>query len=123
MEINSAVGSLSALAHAGRLSAFRLLVQAGSEGLAAGEIARRLTILPNTLSNHLTIMGHAGLVHARRDGRSIIYTADYGAMQDLLGFLLEDCCGGSPEICRPLSNMLLKAADCDGNCLTEPETA
>lgn len=121
--MSPAVASLSALAHAGRLSAFRLLVQAGSEGLPAGEIARRLEVLPNTLSSHLAILDHAGLVHARREGRSIIYTADYGAMQRLLGFLLEDCCNGAPEICRPLSDMLSRAADCDGTCLTELETA
>lgn len=121
--MNLAIASLSALAHPGRLSAFRLLVQTGAEGLPAGEIARRLDILPNTLSSHLAILDHAGLVRSRRDGRSIIYTADYSAMRNLLGFLLEDCCGGAPEICAPLSDMLAKAADCDGTCLAEPETA
>ncbi|ALL13230.1 ArsR/SmtB family transcription factor [Caulobacter henricii] len=123
MEMNSAVASLSALAHGGRLSAFRMLVQAGAAGLAAGEIARRLDMLPNTLSSHLSILDHAGLIHARREGRSIIYTADYGAMQGLLGFLMEDCCGGSPEICAPLSDILARATACDGTCLTELETA
>jgi len=123
MEMTTAVASLSALAHTGRLSAFRMLVQAGADGLPAGEIARRLDMPPSTLSSHLAILDHAGLTRSRRDGRSIIYTADYGAMQGLLGFLLEDCCGGEPEICRPLSDMLAKAADCDGTCLTELETA
>lgn len=123
MEMTSAVASLSALAHGGRLSAFRMLVQAGAAGLAAGEIARRLDMLPNTLSSHLSILDHAGLIHARREGRSIIYTADYGAMQGLLGFLMEDCCGGSPEICAPLSDILARATACDGTCLTELETA
>lgn len=122
MEIHSAVASLSALAHGGRLSAFRMLVGAGAAGLPAGEIARRLDMLPNTLSNHLAILDHAGLVHARREGRSIIYTADFGSMQALLGFLLEDCCGGAPEICAPLSDILAKAA-CDGTCLGQTETA
>jgi len=112
MEMNSAVASLSALAHAGRLSTFRLLVQAGADGLPAGEIAKRLAVLPNTLSTQLAILDHAGLVHARRQGRSIIYTADYGAMQGLLGFLLEDCCGGSPEICGPLGEVLDRVACC-----------
>ena len=102
METKPAVASLAALAHEGRLAAFRLLIQAGPDGLAAGEIARRLDILPNTLSASLNILSHAGLVASRRDGRSIIYTADYGAMRDLLGFLMEDCCGGRPEICAPL---------------------
>ena len=123
MEMTTAVSSLSALAHAGRLSAFRMLVQAGADGLTAGEIARRLDMPPSTLSSHLAILDHAGLTRSRRDGRSIIYTADYGAMRGLLGFLLEDCCGGAPEICRPLSDMLAKAAACDGTCLTEREIA
>jgi DNA-binding transcriptional ArsR family regulator len=102
MESKSAVASLSALAHDGRLAAFRLLIQAGPEGLAAGEIARRLEILPNTLSSSLSLLSHAGLLRSRRDGRSIIYTADYDAMRELLAFLMEDCCGGKPEICAPL---------------------
>lgn len=97
-----AVVSLSALAHEGRLAVFRLLVQAGAPGLAAGEVARRLDILPNTLSASLNVLSHAGLVASRRDGRSIIYTADYSNMRELLAFLMEDCCGGMPEICAPL---------------------
>jgi ArsR family transcriptional regulator len=109
MEMKSAVTSLAALAHEGRLAAFRLLVQAGVEGLAAGELARRLDMLPNTLSANLNILSHAGLVVAQRDGRSMIYRAQYDAMRDLLGFLVEDCCGGSPEICAPLMKV---ASDC-----------
>jgi len=123
MEMTDAVASLSALAHGGRLSAFRMLVQAGATGLAAGEIARRLEMLPNSLSSHLAILENAGLIHARREGRSIIYTADYGAMQGLLGFLLEDCCGGAPEICAPLGAIFARAAACDGTCLPDPKTA
>lgn len=103
METKSAVANLAALAHEGRLSVFRLLVQAGAEGLAAGEIARRLEILPNTLSASLNVLSHAGLIGSRREGRSIIYTADYDAMRGLLAFLMEDCCAGSPEICAPLA--------------------
>lgn len=106
MEIKIAVTGLSALAHAGRLTAFRLLVQAGSDGLAAGEIARRLDVLPNTLSASLNILAHAGLVTARREGRSIIYAADYEAMRALLTFLVEDCCDGAPEICTPLAAVI-----------------
>lgn len=100
--MKSAVTSLAALAHEGRLAAFRLLVQAGGEGLAAGELARQLEMLPNTLSANLNILANAGLVVSQRDGRSIVYRAQYDAMRDLLGFLVEDCCGGSPEICAPL---------------------
>jgi ArsR family transcriptional regulator, arsenate/arsenite/antimonite-responsive transcriptional repressor len=103
METKSAVVSLGALAHEGRLSAFRLLVQAGPQGLAAGEIARHLGVLPNTLSASLNVLSHAGLIGSRREGRSIIYTAQYNAMRNLLAFLMEDCCAGSPEICAPLA--------------------
>ena len=106
MEAKSAVTGLSALAHEGRLSVFRLLVQAGAEGLAAGEAGRRLNVLPNTLSANLNILSHAGLVASRRDGRSIIYTANYDAVRELLAFLVEDCCGGAPEICAPLAALL-----------------
>jgi ArsR family transcriptional regulator len=102
METKSAVTSLGALAHEGRLSVFRLLVQAGPEGLAAGEVARRVGVLPNTLSTSLNLLSQAGLINSRRDGRSIIYTANYDGMRSLLAFLMEDCCAGTPEICAPL---------------------
>jgi ArsR family transcriptional regulator len=97
----AAVTALSALAHSGRLEVFRLLVRAGPEGLAAGEIARATGSLANTLSANLNILAAAGLAAARRDGRSVIYTAAYGRMRDLLAFLMEDCCGGDPQICAP----------------------
>jgi ArsR family transcriptional regulator len=123
MELKAATIKLSALGHEGRLAIFRLLVQAGPPGLAAGEIARRLDTLPNTLSANLNVLSHAGLIGSRRDGRSIIYAADYAAMTDLLGFLMQDCCNGTPEICAPLGDLLAKAAVCDGTCHTELETA
>jgi len=112
MESKTAVASLSALGHEGRLAIFRLLVKAGSEGVAAGEIARRLDSLPNTLSANLNVLSHAGLIVSRRQGRSIVYSADYAAMSGLLGFLLDDCCNGAPEICAPLGDILAKAAAC-----------
>jgi DNA-binding transcriptional ArsR family regulator len=102
MQLPVAVEALSALAHGGRLAVFRLLVRAGPEGLPAGEIAREIGVLPNTLSSNLTILGNAGLVRSRREGRSIIYAADYDRMRSLLGFLMDDCCAGRPEICAPL---------------------
>ena len=105
MQLPVAVEALSALAHASRLAVFRLLVRAGAEGMAAGDIAREVGALPNTLSSHLTILGHAGLIRSRRDGRSVIYSADYEGMRGLLGFLIEDCCAGRPEICAPLPNL------------------
>jgi DNA-binding transcriptional ArsR family regulator len=123
MESKAAVASLSALGHEGRLAIFRLLVKAGPEGVAAGEIARRLDSLPNTLSANLNVLSHAGLIVSRREGRSIVYSADYAAMSGLLGFLMDDCCNGNPAICAPLGDILAKAADCDGTCLTGLETA
>jgi DNA-binding transcriptional ArsR family regulator len=107
MQLPTAVEALSALAHGSRLAVFRLLVRAGDEGLPAGEIAREIGALPNTLSSHLTILSHAGLIRSRRDGRLVIYSADYDRMRDLLGFLVDDCCGGRPEICSPF------ARECD----------
>lgn len=112
MEMKLAIASLGALAHEGRLSTFRLLVQAGPDGLAAGEVARRLGLLPNTLSASLNVLSHAGLISGRREGRSVIYTANYDRMRDLLAFLMEDCCAGSPEICAPLAELAQRAACC-----------
>jgi ArsR family transcriptional regulator len=115
METTSAVTALSALAHEGRLEIFRLLVRAGAEGLAAGEIARITGVLPNTLSSNLNILSGAGLVSSRRDGRSIIYTAAYEQMRGLLAFLVEDCCAGKPEICAPLAAVASRACDAEGS--------
>ena len=112
MQLPIAVDALSALAHASRLAVFRLLVRAGPDGMAAGDIAREIGALPNTLSTHLTILGHAGLVRSRREGRSIIYSADYDRMRDLLGFLVADCCAGRPEICGSLGSILDGAGCC-----------
>lgn len=103
MQIDNAVCALGALAHQGRLGIFRLLVQAGPEGMAAGEIARASDMLPNTLSTNLNILAGAGLVASRRTGRSVIYTAGYDRMRDVLAFLMEDCCAGKAEICAPLA--------------------
>lgn len=108
----AAVDALSALAHEGRLSIFRLLVRAGTEGVAAGDIARTLDILPNTLSASLTVLAQAGLVTSRREGRSIIYSADYARMSKLLGFLMEDCCNGDATICAPIVAIAKRAACC-----------
>lgn len=109
MELKLAVAALSALAHEGRLSVFRMLVQAGPEGVPAGEIARRLDVPPNTLSSNLNILSHAKLIESRREGRSIIYTARYQEMTGLLEFLIQDCCGGSPEICAPLAHVAIES--------------
>lgn len=109
MESIAAVNALSALAHEGRLNIFRLLVKAGAEGMPAGEIARATGVLPNTLSSNLNILSVAGLVTSRRDGRSIIYSAAYDRMRELLAFLMEDCCAGNPQICAPLADVASRA--------------
>jgi DNA-binding transcriptional ArsR family regulator len=102
MEMELAVKRLSALAQEGRLAVFRHLVKAGPGGVAAGDIARALELPPNTLSAQLTILANAGLVGSRRTGRSIIYSALYEGMTELLTYLVEDCCAGRPELCPPL---------------------
>ncbi len=107
-----AVNALAALAHETRLSVFRTLVQAGADGVAAGDLARRLGVVASTMSAHLNVLDHAGLVRPRRLGRSIIYTAAYDRMTEVLAFLLEDCCAGAPEVCAPLAAMANDAAVC-----------
>jgi ArsR family transcriptional regulator, arsenate/arsenite/antimonite-responsive transcriptional repressor len=103
MDSSHALAGLSALAHDSRLAIFRLLVKTGPGGLAAGVIARKLATAPNTLSAQLLILSNAGLVRAKREGRSIIYAVDFDQMGALLLFLTKDCCGGRPEICAPLA--------------------
>lgn len=114
MELQLATNALSALGHDGRLSVFRLLVRAGPDGMAAGEIARATGSLPNTLSANLNILAAAGLIASRRQGRSIIYTAGYDRMRELLAFLMDDCCGGKPEICAPLAAVVSRACPAEG---------
>ena len=101
MEEKDAVLALSALAQESRLKVFRLLVEAGPEGLAAGAIAEELGIPPTTLSFHLSHLTQAGLSETKRAGRSIIYALRVDGIQSLLGFLMKDCCGGRPELCSP----------------------
>ena len=101
MEKINVVAALAALAQESRLDVFRLLVQAGADGLSAGEIADKLKLAPNTLTFHFDRLRNARLVTARREGRSIIYAARYDTMDSLLGFLTEKCCGGRPELCGP----------------------
>lgn len=112
METFQAVTALSALAHEGRLTIFRELVRAGPEGLPAGEVGRRLGVAPSTTSASLSVLAHAGLVTSRRDGRSIIYSAAYERMAALLGFLVQDCCSGRPEVCAPLAAVTREMACC-----------
>ena len=103
MDTQDAVKGLSALAQESRLEVFRLLVKAGPDGMAAGDIARKLKTAANTMSAQLLVLSNAGLIRARREGRSIIYSTDFEAMSELLVFLTEDCCGGRAEVCAPLA--------------------
>jgi len=104
MDTKTAIGSLSALAQETRLAIFRMLVEAGAQGLAAGAIAERLGIPASSLSFHLAELHRAGLLTQRRESRSLIYSADYRAMNALLGYLTENCCGGNPSACAPALN-------------------
>lgn len=110
MDKKSALAALAALGQDTRLEVFRLLVKAGGAGIPAGEIAERLGAVQNTTSAHLKVLDHAGLVRAERDGRIVRYVADMTGFRDLLAFLMEDCCNGSPELCRPV----IQAVTC--NC-------
>lgn len=101
MEKKTVVSALAALAQDTRLDVFRLLVQQGATGLAAGEIAAELGLAPATLSFHLKELAHAGLVSSRQDGRFIYYAADYEAMGRLLAFLTENCCAADGQGCSP----------------------
>ena len=101
MEKIDAVAALSALAQDNRLGVYRLLVQAGPEGLSAGSVASALKLAPNTLTFHFDRLRAAGLVSVRREGRSMIYAARYETMNALIAYLTENCCGGTPEECVP----------------------
>ncbi|MFN2258224.1 MAG: ArsR/SmtB family transcription factor [Parasphingopyxis sp.] len=107
------IAALSALAQEHRLGVFRALVQVGPEGLAAGAIADKLGLPNSSLSFHLAQLRHAGLVSQRREGRSLIYAADYGAMNALVGYLMENCCGGAEctaQLSESLENLERKCA-------------
>ena len=114
MEMRSpaAVEALGALAQEHRLALFRLLVQTGEDGMPAGAIAEKLGVPNSSLSFHLAHLTRAGLIQQRRQGRSLIYTADYAAMNALVGYLMENCCGGA--ICAP-------AAQCGGDAAQPQE--
>jgi DNA-binding transcriptional ArsR family regulator len=109
MEKKHALAALAALGQETRLDVFRLLVQAGPEGIAAGEIATRMGAIQNTTSSHLKVLTHAGLIQPERDGRTVRYVADMTGFRDLLAYLMEDCCNCSPDLCRPVIN----AVTCD----------
>ncbi|MEY8838053.1 ArsR/SmtB family transcription factor, partial [Cribrihabitans sp. XS_ASV171] len=106
MEKTQAISTLSALAHDIRIDIFRLLIRAGEAGLLAGEIATALDARPNTISNNLALLTASGLIRPQREGRAIRYFARMDGMRDLLSYLMEDCCGGRPELCQPVLDQL-----------------
>ena len=110
MDNNQALTAFAALSQETRLDALRLLVAAGPKGLAAGEIAKRLAVRQNTMSTNLAILDRAGLVTSRREGRSVRYLASLESLRDVVEFLMEDCCGGQPELCAPLLDEVLGTA-------------
>src|SRR3954468_16819663 len=99
MKKSQALAALAALSQENRLDTFRLLVQAGPDGMPAGEVAAALGLPPNTLTFHFDKLREAGLVTVRREGRSMIYSAHYGVMNALLGYLTENCCQGAAANC------------------------
>lgn len=102
MESAGALDVFAALSQSTRLDAFRLIVRHEPDGLPAGEIARLLDVPQNTMSTHLAILARAGLIAAERRSRSIIYRAEIDRVREIASFLVNDCCGGRPELCGPL---------------------
>lgn len=115
METTSAIEALGALAQESRLKVFRLLVRQGQAGMAAGDIARALSVPNNTMSSHLATLARAGLISSRKESRSIIYAVDLKGTRALLSYLLEDCCRGKPDLCAPLIEATL------ASCCAAPE--
>jgi len=106
MDKNHALSAFDALSQETRLDVLRLLIQAGPEGIPAGEIGDRLDVRQNTMSVNLKVLAQAGLVTAEREGRTIRYAADYTAIQSLVLFLMKDCCGSREDLCRPIFDQL-----------------
>lgn len=115
MEQDRAVEALAALAQDTRLNVFRMLIRAGPSGMTAGSIASTLSAQPSTMSHHLGLLERASLVRSHREGRTVIYVADYEGTRELLGFLTEDCCQGRPEICGTRISDPLSCST-NGNC-------
>jgi DNA-binding transcriptional ArsR family regulator len=112
MNNSNAIAGLAALAHEHRLAVFRMLVKAGRDGMAAGEIAAEIGLPASSLSFHLAHLTRAALLTQRRESRSLIYSVDFDAMNELLAYLVEDCCQGRPEVCTPMADAVARAACC-----------
>lgn len=107
MKNSDAIAALGALAQPTRLDTFRLLVKSEPEGVAAGELARQVGVPQNTMSAHLLILSRAGLIAGERHSRTIIYRVSIKTFQELILFMMQDCCGGRPEVCGPLVESFL----------------
>ena len=123
MKTQNAVAALAALAQDNRLDVFRLLVQAGPDGMAAGRVAEELDLAPNTLTFHFDRLHLAGLVTVRREGRSMIYAARFETMNDLLAFLTENCCQGAPCVPEAACSASARRAKSEGVVLEAPACA
>ncbi|WP_099827511.1 ArsR/SmtB family transcription factor [Oceaniglobus indicus] len=110
MDKNHALDAFNALGQSTRLDVFRLLITAGAAGLSAGRISDTLGVRQNTMSANLAILARSGLIRSEREGRSIRYFADMDGMRGLLAFLMEDCCGGCPDLCQPVIDEIACAA-------------
>ena len=106
MDKDRALDAFAALSQSTRLDVFRLLIRAGDEGVSAGVIAHTLGVRQNTMSSNLAVLVRSGLIRNARNGRSIRYFADMEGVRGLLAFLMEDCCGGRPELCQPFIDEL-----------------
>lgn len=104
MDANNALVAFDALSQPTRLDVFRLLLKAGEDGMLAGDISDMLGVRQNTMSANLSKLALSGLIRSERQGRSIRYFADMDGMRGLLAFLMEDCCGGRPDLCQPIIN-------------------
>lgn len=114
MKNTDAIAALGALAQPTRLDTFRLLVKSEPEGVAAGELARQVGVPQNTMSTHLSILSRAGLIDGERHSRTIIYRANIKTFQELILFMMQDCCGGRPEVCDPLVKSFLPCLPAKG---------
>jgi len=106
MDKNHALDAFAALSQSTRLDVFRLLIKAGEAGISAGDISDTLGVRQNTMSANLSVLARAGLIRNEREGRRIRYFADMDGMRGLLAFIMEDCCGGRPELCQPVIDEL-----------------
>lgn len=106
MDSTQALDAFSALSQQTRLDVFRLLVKSGTNGLLSGEIGERLEVRQNTMSANLAVLLRAGLIRNERQGRTIRYYANFETMNGLLAFLMEDCCGGRPDLCQPVIDQI-----------------